>query len=549
MQLQISQRSYLKYTALLFLSMFLCVKLSSQTLSPLNHHHLQQIEQHINKKGIYSASKPLDLTKLQDHFNVDSIILKEKFNYDKSQPWLKRKLFYESAIIVNEEDFNLFIDPVFNFQGSLDASQNDFLLNNTRGIQVKGNIGKGLYFITDFYENQSFFPAYINNFVSDYTIAPAQGIVKPFKESGYDYAYASGLVSYSPNDLFNFQFGHGKNVVGNGYRSMLLSDNTFNYPFLKITTTTPWFQYTNLFASFLDLNLNQQYFGGFQRKYGSFHFINFSFEKLEIGLFQATVWEVKDSIQKGGFEIQYLNPIILYEPLVHGLREPNNSLLGLNLRIIPFANFHIYGQLVLDDMDLSSGSPFSDYVLNKTTYQAGIKWFDLLSVNKLYFHLEFNSADPYMYSSTTPIQNYAHYQQPLAHPLGANFREFINIVNYRYKNILLQVKTNFAVYGSDNSDTHWGKNIFESDYYAERGYPGINNIATKNGLGNETTQGIKTRLIYFNPEISYILNPNTNMQISAGIVKRQLKSDLEEDDLLLLYLSFKTALTNIYYDF
>ena len=60
---------------------------------------------------------------------------------------------------------------------------------------------------------------------------------------------ANGHVSYQTSKHFNFQFGHGKHFIGDGYRSMLLSDNSFNYPYLKITTDVWKVSYVNLYSS------------------------------------------------------------------------------------------------------------------------------------------------------------------------------------------------------------------------------------------------------------------------------------------------------------
>ena len=65
---------------------------------------------------------------------------------------------------------------------------------------------------------------------------------------------SSGYVIYRPNNMFTLQFGHGKHFIGNGYRSLLLSDNSFNYPFLRIQTTFGKIQYTNLYAELQDIN-------------------------------------------------------------------------------------------------------------------------------------------------------------------------------------------------------------------------------------------------------------------------------------------------------
>ena len=65
---------------------------------------------------------------------------------------------------------------------------------------------------------------------------------------------SSGYVTYRANKMFAVQVGHGKHFIGDGYRSLLLSDNTFNYPFLRIQTTFGKVQYTNLYTEFMDIN-------------------------------------------------------------------------------------------------------------------------------------------------------------------------------------------------------------------------------------------------------------------------------------------------------
>ena len=68
-----------------------------------------------------------------------------------------------------------------------------------------------------------------------------QGAWKDFNETGKDYSSVSAYISYSPWSFLNIQAGHGKHFIGNGYRSLLLSDNAFNYPYLKLL-----FNYLNL---------------------------------------------------------------------------------------------------------------------------------------------------------------------------------------------------------------------------------------------------------------------------------------------------------------
>ena len=50
-----------------------------------------------------------------------------------------------------------------------------------------------------------------------------------------------------PAKYLDFQFGYDKNFIGNGYRSLFLSDFGNSYLFLKINTRIWKFNYLNLF--------------------------------------------------------------------------------------------------------------------------------------------------------------------------------------------------------------------------------------------------------------------------------------------------------------
>lgn len=48
-------------------------------------------------------------------------------------------------------------------------------------------------------------------------------------------------------------------------------------------------------------------------------------------------------------------------------------------------------------------------------------------VKRLNYLAEFNTARPYTYAHFDRLSNYSNYNQPLAHPFGANFRIFRDI--------------------------------------------------------------------------------------------------------------------------
>ncbi|MCC7051409.1 MAG: hypothetical protein IT239_06510, partial [Bacteroidia bacterium] len=148
--------------------------------------------------------------------------------------WLARKVKQEHFVQVKKDKFYLAIDPVLDINASKDLYADTALYHtNTRGVYVEGAVGKRLAFYSSFYESQSTFPFYLNQFAKTTKVVPGMGRYKSFKTNGYDYAMASGVVSLDVSNHLNIQGGQGKNFIGDGYRSLLLSDNAFNYPFIK----------------------------------------------------------------------------------------------------------------------------------------------------------------------------------------------------------------------------------------------------------------------------------------------------------------------------
>ncbi|MCK6649111.1 MAG: capsule assembly Wzi family protein [Bacteroidia bacterium] len=470
-----------------------------------------------------------------------------------------RKLKKESLFIIRDtaDKFYMAIDPLFNFELGRDMadSSGENLYKNTRGFIVRGNIGDKLAFESSFYENQATYAQYIDDYIFStnklfpqtvnyqYDVIPGQGRAKKFKLNGYDYAMASGYVSYSPIKLINIQIGHGKHFVGDGYRSLLLSDNSFNYPYARITTTYKNVQYTNLYTSFMNLTN-----GGvktppnverlFQKKTASFQLLSINFfKRLQIGLFQGMIWEAADTTNRQHLSFNTFNPIIGVNTAVYGLHNTNNIVAGATLKIKITNSISVYGQYMLDDtyQKNSKGD-----IRKKYGYQIGLKYFDLFTIKNLHLQLEYNNVRPYAYASDNTYQSYTHYNQALAHPLGANFYEAVGFLNYRIKDFFIQLKGNYAVKGADSLNMNYGGNIFRSD----------NNFPINQSLENiQTTQGLKTTIMYQDIHVGYLVNPSTNFNIVLGIINRSEKTDRSNKQTQFIYFGIRTSLNNFYYDF
>jgi len=464
--------------------------------------------------------------------------------------WLEGKLFYESFLKVDKKDFKLRIDPLVCFEAGTENHRLDDLKSrseeqsnkktwtNTRGIRVDGVIGKQFAFHTAFYESQAVFPTWLSRKTNELHVVPGQAMYKVFKEDGFDYAFAEGHISYSPSKYFNFRFGHGKNFIGEGYRSLLLSDVAFNYPYLAVTTKVWHLEYLNLYSQHQDIQEPAGNWHPWAKKYSTTHYLSWNIlDWLNVGVFESIVWQASDSTGQRGFEINYLNPVIFYRPVEFSLGSPDNALLGCALSVTFLKKNIIYGQLMLDEFKLEHVMKGDGWWANKHGLQIGIKSFDPFNIPLFYLQAEYNHVRPYTYAHNTHLQNYAHYNQPLAHPQGANFREAVIIANKRISRWQFDYKFVYAQYGADTAGLNFGHDLYISYY----GYV--------YEFGNKIGQGLKTTIIQNDISAGWIVNPATNLILSASLTLRREQSVLSKENTAFFTVGLRSALFNRYNDF
>jgi len=458
---------------------------------------------------------------------------------------LYRKLFQEHLLEFRNEDYNVFIDflPDFQVGKTRTGSKNTWL--NTRGARIQANIGRNFYFESSFYENQGVFPYYLDSYIRNQRVVPGQGEVKSYgKGKGFDYNYASALLSFTPNKYLNVTMGYGQNMIGDGYRSLLLSDISFSYPYLKVTGTLGNVQYTSMWAQFMDLhskNFGQAYRDmGYIKKWGVFHFLDWNVsKKLTIGLFDAVIWPDADSTgRKRGFDWSYMNPVIYLRPAEFSAGSSDNALVGMNLKYKLLPKTTVYGQLLLDEFKLKEFFGGKGWWANKWSTQLGFRSFDVFKVNRLDLQGEFNLVRPFTYSYSSTLINYEHYNQSLAHPLGANFYEVLGIATYRLKHWYARGQLMYSQYGMDpDPKTSYGGDISKSYDLRVKDY------------GNKIAQGIKTDLLYAQGTVAYVLNPKYNLRLEMSLAGRQVKNDIGKSTDLIFSFGLRSSFRQLYYDF
>ena len=494
---------------------------SQQLYLPLGNHSIYNYELYLNSKAnlVHTSSQPF----LESDFNMDSILdLEQTRNQFKHyQRIFPRKVKYESLIQIDTGQFSLSIDPLMNFEAGIERTNlNNRLLKNTRGVRVQGSIGKKVSFMSSLYENQATFPEYQREFIVTTGAVPGKGRTKTFKEEGFDYAMTSGYISYTPIKQLNIQFGHDKQFIGDGYRSLLLSDNSFNYPFLKLRTLLLGGKllYSSTYAGMQSLDRIPEHStpeASFQRKAATFHYFSIiPFNWLQIGVFEGTIWQRWDSLGTTSFNGAFLFPVIGINSITYGLNNlRSNSVLGFNLKLNITNSMLIYGQLMIDDLKTE-----------RMGYQFGAKYFDVFKIKNLYGQLEYNTVNKHTYSSDVVLQNYGHYNQAIAHPLGAGFSEAIGILKYNFKDFFINMKMNYINRATDNT-------LF---------IPYSDAVNLPESISTITLQSA---------ELGYMINRKSRLNIVIGALNRKEVKINETKITRYGYIALRTSLINQYFDF
>lgn len=455
--------------------------------------------------------------------------------------WLRRKITDEHLLQFKSEDYNIYADFLPDLQVGREFSDRTNTWRNTRGFQVGGTIGKKFSFYTNGFENQAVFSNYVTRFINTNKVVPSEMSGK-LDERVKDWAYVTALISYTPNKYLNLALGYDKNFIGDGYRSMLLSDVAANYSFARIRATVGRVQYQTIFAYMIDngapkLTTDRRL--GSRGKWNAMHYVDWNVNKrLALGIFQAVTWADAEPEGKRGFDFNYIHPFVFIRPIegANGA-SPDKLRLGLNAKYELLKKTAVYGQFMLEEFTAKEAFAGNGYWANKWALQLGLRGSDLFKVGGLNYLAEFNTARPYTYSHFQRITNYSGMSQPLAHPLGANFREFIGLLNYSYKRFDLQAKGVFALYGLDPAGENYGSNIFLP--YETRSLD----------YGNHVGQGLRTNLGLFEGTLAYLLNPKYNLRLEMGVVLRKERSVNFTERTNLVTFGLRSAFRNLYQDF
>jgi len=159
---------------------------------------------------------------------------------------------------------------------------------------------------------------------------------------------------------------------------------------------------------------------------------------------------------------------------------------------------------------------------------------------------EYNQVRPYTYSHNSIILNYAHFNQPMAHLWGANFRELVFIGRYNYNRWFADAKIIIGQRGFDfntpEDNFNYGGNIYADE----------DNRVSDTGI--TVGQGNKTNSFMTEVQAGYLLNPATNLKLFTNIIYRDFNPEAitpttMDSNTLWFSVGLRTDLFNWYNDF
>jgi hypothetical protein len=434
----------------------------------------------------------------------------------EQRSWLNRALFHHHFLTLDTGEVYITVDPVLNGEVGIDAASKnqgavsrDWYYTNTRGVLVQGSLTARFGFQSALYENQSVFVDYLTEYVAENGVVPGQGRVKPFKE-GVDYAMSSGSVYYMVSPKLVLYAGHGKHFIGHGYRSMILSDNSFNYPFFRADMQLAGgkLNYTWMVASLQELYRLQVSTGSeppFLRKTMNVHHLSWAVTpRLRVGMVETMLFQSTDTLGKSQFQGQSINPVPGINTIKNGLSGAENGMLAMLLSSRIAKRLWLYGQFAWDNSKLTANA-----------WQAGLRY---RRSDRAIFCFEVNGADRNTYSGSDAFNGYVHYNQPLAHPASNGFNELLGRMFLRHRRWFTEAQMNYI------------------DYTTPPAVPAVYGAYLENA-----------DVVHQQLGVGWVMNPLSGMHIRTGINNRTNVLNLLNNT-TYIYFGIRSNFGRSYYD-
>lgn len=442
-------------------------------------------------------------------------------------------LYQRQLIEIRDSNARIWITPLFDLSYSAElqnSSRKQY--QNTRGARLEGTIGKRIFFTTSFYENQAILPTYVADYVrqrgeqypsvldtayhTQNAVIPGAARTKPFKTNGFDYAYATGMLTFYATSKWTIHWGNQPLFVGSGHRSLLWSDNSVGMMNLRMRYrfSKKWdLQFVR--ARGLNLlrrpvaNNGEAYYEPKSMSIATLYFQ--PTDNISIGLFEGGMWYRGDSVSQKGISPLYFLPVpgaAAVQQAIDG--NSAYALVGLDVKA-GIGKHLLYGQFALNPA-----------VSNSLVYQVGARIFPAKHP-LIQLQLEYNHADAHAYTASVSRINYGNYNLPVAHPAGNHFDEVLLRFLWEKKHWFANIQTNYYITQSQNATLLM---------------PVVKST-------NTATQQVLNQSV----ELGYRFNRTYGLETFAGFRYRFADPTAANYERTWVSIGIRTQLTNHYYDF
>jgi hypothetical protein len=431
------------------------------------------------------------------------------------------KTFYKNQANfaeINKEKFFFALNPMVYAEPGYEKDNDVPVYNYAGGANMRGMIGRGFGFYASAVRYAESPPSYVRDWISQYNAVPGAGDYDTYHKNTYLYWDVRGGLTFKALKYFDFEVAYDQNFLGNGYRSLFLSDFGKSYVFGKATTRIWKFQYTHIYAPLIpQFDGKREANWPVGKRMTVFHHLSFNATKwLNVALFQSV------AIARSG-DWAYMVPVIYYPVFAFKDSKPANNLAGFEFKANVAKKHQFYGQFLIDNFKLKEITSGNGWWNNRFGVQLGAKTINLFGVDNLDLQVEMNAVRPYTYASDS-IGSYTHYNQPLAHPLGANFFEGLAILRFQpHKRINFRIQINVWKQGMDSANHNFGANIR------------INPIYRPNEFGFTIPSGIEKNVANGSLLFNYELLENLFLDVYTSFRKSSVEDKATANSNRIVY--------------
>jgi hypothetical protein len=448
----------------------------------------------------------------QDYFNM-RYIQRDNFEFTNADTRLQKSFWaaaytYHAALFgVKGKDYSVSLNPVTYLFTAYETNNARPVYINNRGVELRAQVGNNIGIYSHVHDERLSPFGRVYDYYNSYSVIPGENFINRVDSPVFNYRRAEAYLHYNLNKYIDMQFGHGNHFIGNGHRSLFLSDFGRPYLYGRINTHFWRVSYTNIYGTKYDYKpFGSRYTQNIDRNFFSTQYFSLNASKnIQVGLFQSIVFYRDSVFNTRGFDPEYLNPVIFMKAVENGLNSPDKAFIGTDFKYNFLRQFSLYGQLLISEFRFSELIKQSGWVHNKFAYQIGLKWIDAMGIKNLDLQAEYNRVRPYTYSAGYSFNTYASWNMPLAHALGSNFHERIAIARYQpSERLFFTAHAIHFVIGRDTATNNWGSDVNKTYRNPPRQF------------GNLVGQGVTNTVLMCEITASYMLFHNFFIDLRNG---------------------------------